>query len=364
MSLFLQPYPFVVLAPSPYSLLTMANTNLVVAIVFAALFGAAVLWLAIYYLHRFIHRKCCEFGHWFHLLLTHTPEPEDYSHERANNTVSSSYKSRSTRHSRSDKAKPRSEKRHRSRRSSPGDRIRERVQKWSVETEDSEPVDAVNHQEDEYRPAQFEWEDPMEVSSELFRSNTDPAMDAEPRRPVMPQITPPLPLSMPPAISPRIASASPYVQSHIKERRPEENRLDTEPVATLQSDMEPGKTDFIHICDEYPSMVLEALKQQRDRSKSSSDSVSSSGSSISTQQIVRAYIPRSAPRAAFQFPQYPHVQARLYKTAPTSYPRQWMDSGGQREAAPLRYAPYTRTRGRRKLRSADRAHLAPSNAPP
>ena len=85
------------------------------------------------------------------------------------------------------------------------------------------------------------------------------------------------------------------------------------------------RVDFIHICDEYPPIVLEALKKAAPQSSSSSSS-SSSDTSGTTQEVPRVSIPRATPGFAdtlpFEFPQYPHTATRAWNT-PRSYPRQW-----------------------------------------
>jgi hypothetical protein len=275
----------------------MANNNLVIAIVFAALFGAAMLWLAIYYLHRYIHRNCYALGHWFHVLLSHASEAEDYSRERATNTNSSSSRTRSTRRAKSDNRSSRSKRRHRTPRGSPRDEMRERVHGWSVETEDEGIVPAVNCPRDGYREELVEWETREPVSSEPSRSDSGQVAMLEDVHPAMPKMVPPSPF---PIARPHVKSMRPAMpqmapSSHLSfMASPDVEEYEPEEVI-------PGKTDFIHICDEYPAMVLEVLQRQRASSKVSSNS-------------------------AFRFPRCPQLQTRLCNTAPTSYPRQWMDT--------------------------------------
>ncbi|KAF2677886.1 hypothetical protein K458DRAFT_436279 [Lentithecium fluviatile CBS 122367] len=356
----------------------MPNKNLIIAIVFAALFGAAILWLAIYHLHRFLHRKCHELGHWFHILLSHAhhaPEPEDYGHERAGHTLSSSAKSPSRRRSRGDTTSSKTRRRRRSPRGSPRgsprEEMRQRGEAWGVEMEEQRPTLTRGFPGAEYQPERCEWEGQDELVSEPSMSDAGPlmmpeAMRAAPlqmtpgaMRAAPPPMAPPLPSPLPTGIPPQLVFEPVYEQPYVEEYEPEESQHDTETITTLPPTPVPGKMDFIHICDEYPPMVLEALRQQETPANSSSESVPSSDSFGSTQQIPRACIPRASPRAAFQFSQYPYLQTRLCNTAPTSYPRQWMDKFSRREPEPPRYAPYMRAGGRRKLRDADRRRLAP-----
>ncbi|KNG48241.1 hypothetical protein DDE82_005432 [Stemphylium lycopersici] len=123
------------------------------------------------------------------------------------------------------------------------------------------------------------------------------------------------------------------------------------------------RVNYIHICDEYPPIVLEALKRAALPSPlSSSSSSNSSDTSTSTQEVPRTTIPCATPGFAetlpFQCPQYPHVATRAWKT-PRSYPRQWMGDNPEGDGldAKVRYAPFTPVSDHRgKKRS------APSNA--
>jgi hypothetical protein len=131
------------------------------------------------------------------------------------------------------------------------------------------------------------------------------------------------------------------------------------------------KVDFIHICDEYPPIVLEALRKAAPSSPSSS-SASSSDTSGTTQEVPRASIPRATPGFAdtlpFKFPQYPHAATRAWNT-PRSYPRQWNREtmGGDGPGAQARYAPFTPMSGytaRPWGLHTNRKRSAPSNAHP
>ncbi|PZC92988.1 hypothetical protein A1F95_07611 [Pyrenophora tritici-repentis] len=130
------------------------------------------------------------------------------------------------------------------------------------------------------------------------------------------------------------------------------------------------QVDYIHICDEYPPIVQEALKKTAPRPCSSSSSSCSSEKSDSTQEVPRASIPRATPAFTsippFQFPQYPQMSTRAWN-APRSYPRQWMHDamGGDGANVKARYAPFPPLSGRaerpyRRRRPAP----APSNTHP
>jgi hypothetical protein len=101
------------------------------------------------------------------------------------------------------------------------------------------------------------------------------------------------------------------------------------------------EVDYIHICDEYPPIVLDTLGKEAPLSPSSSSS--SSESSGTTQEVPRASIPTAKPGFAdlpFQFPQYPHLATRAWDD-PRLYSRQWM--GGNKRDANARYAAFMPT---------------------
>lgn len=137
------------------------------------------------------------------------------------------------------------------------------------------------------------------------------------------------------ATEPESAHEPPYVEPQIEADDPDDKKQETKAKTPAGPEIAASRTDYIHICDQYPPIVLEALKRQP--LPNSSLETLSDDSSAFIEQIPRTYIPRSAPRAAFQFPRYPypHLQARLWNTAPTSYPMQWLQ---ELDRGPDRYA--------------------------
>ncbi|KAH9866649.1 hypothetical protein J1614_008342 [Plenodomus biglobosus] len=91
------------------------------------------------------------------------------------------------------------------------------------------------------------------------------------------------------------------------------------------------EVDYIHICDELPSIVLKNLKKSATESSTTSSSSSSSGGSDTTQEVPRVSIPRAGPPAAeglpSQYPQYSYASARTY--APTTRQKPWTDDGAE-----------------------------------
>ncbi|KAL6702579.1 hypothetical protein ACN47E_001336 [Coniothyrium glycines] len=142
-------------------------------------------------------------------------------------------------------------------------------------------------------------------------------------------------------------------------RRPYEgtstNTTETQHVKRVSGIREPAQkrarqlneVDYIHICEEYPPIVLESLKKSNHRLHPLSSSSSSSSSDVSgtTQEVPRNSIPQGKPKvprmAAFPFTRPMPLQSRAW-TAPTSFPRQWMDepNGDHAANAQVRYAPH------------------------
>ncbi|CAN9262293.1 unnamed protein product [Alternaria alternata] len=58
----------------------MAATNLIIALVFAGAFGAALIYVALWFIHRYIHQSCCEIEHWCHTLFSSQARPPPCVH--------------------------------------------------------------------------------------------------------------------------------------------------------------------------------------------------------------------------------------------------------------------------------------------
>ena len=185
--------------------------------------------------------------------------------------------------------------------------------------------------------------------------------------------TMPEPLQYPPQYQPRdrYPHRQPYVET-ISTDVPRTNHRRTPPVkpkSPTKRARRPEKVDFIHICDKYPPIVLEALKKAAPPSSSSSSSSCSSDSSGATQEVPRKSIPRATPGFAdtlpFEYPPYPYSATRAWNT-PRSYPRQWMrDTTGADGDKQARYAPSTPMSGytaRPWGLHTNRTRPAPSNA--
>ncbi|KAF2864739.1 hypothetical protein BDV95DRAFT_655577 [Massariosphaeria phaeospora] len=360
----------------------MASPGLIVAIIFAGLFGTVILWLGVYYLYRYIHQSCLELDHWFHFL---NREHEDYQKEKGEkgeksgsggSGVSPALRLRSSRQSRSDNS--RSKRRH----TSPRDSLRERKLAGEVERSVQTPPRYRGGQG--YHPPQQrltsgeaqEYHPPMGWQQRLT--------DGEVQYPVEPMAMPmereiASPVGRPgpggsyafgnPLGYGYQAGAPGYEHQYVGhyEEPPVQSQVEeqtmTEPVTTVpepRAESEPIQIDFIHIADKLPDWYLEKKQKHQPPVQPDAATGDNSDAESEIQQIPRAFIPRAAPRAAFQFPQYPQFQSRLWEAGPTSYPKQWTNQAGEGQIS-ARYAPYETANGeRRTLRNADRRRPAPS----
>ncbi|KAJ4298161.1 hypothetical protein N0V90_006060 [Kalmusia sp. IMI 367209] len=314
-----------------------ANNNLAIAISLAALFGAAVLWAVVYYLHRWIHVKCLQLAHWFHVLPKPTPTPENHGQERATATESADEE-----REREIRKKELEEKEKRRR-----EKARKKVEEWedSDETHMS-PGETLR----QYRRERAAGSYSIDVDDELMP--VGPRMRAQPYVPVVPvylplaqpyvpQYVPPLLQSaprLPPSfgsptdrgpIYPQAACRPTYSQPHVEKRVPSSIEYECEEAyepSSHQTTAAHNQVDFIHICDDLPPLVREALeKHEKKTQPSSAETSSSSSASSSAEEIPRAHIPHATQRPPFHFPQHANMPARFWNPAPTSYPRQWMD---------------------------------------
>ena len=342
----------------------MTNTNLIIALIFAGLFGAALILLALWGIHSYINQRCLDLEHCFHFPSTCRSRPSPFVYV--------------------EKVEHRSQSRHRSR-SRKGERGRR-----SERSQTRKNYAGQNHGFDQIRDVgsarpMMPFYAPLQAQETYGRQcypslgweeqaqNLQPMMQQQVPMPwraqgavqmpplAMPATVPPQPLhhaktqmpgyaQHPPQHLPRgkAQSRRPYAEtSHSdapKADQQEGSCIEAE--SPTKRERRVDRVDYIHICDEYPPIVLEALKKAAPPSPSSSTSSSSSDTTTSTQEVPRTTIPRATPGFAetlpFQFPQYPHVATRAWNT-PRSYPRQWMGNNPEGDGldAKVRYAPFT-----------------------
>ncbi|KAF1917357.1 hypothetical protein BDU57DRAFT_537049 [Ampelomyces quisqualis] len=349
----------------------MPSTNLIVALVFAALFGAALVWLAIYYLHRYIHRRCLELDHWFHVL---TPPHWRSTCRHCDGTGREGEKkarsrSRSAERSRSRGRREKSRGRHvRAQRVIEADTewngIGREVQRARHALPAASP--SMMQSADVYNPW-LGWQGQMPGVQQFAQPATYPAMYPQAYQQYVPRAAP---IAMQPPIvqqqampTPSSLSSMPSYQKHPRRAHTERSEAPSKSKHAPKEGPRVRKTDYIHIVDDYPPIVKEAIKKAAPPRHSTSASSTSSTSTEPAEEVPRKTIPQVTPRFAepppFPFPQYPHLAPRAWDP-PAAYPQQFGFSGATEQA---RYeSPYMR---RMALPvGADRRGHYPSNSPP
>ena len=311
----------------------MKNTNLIIALTFAGILGAALIYLILWYIHRYIHQCCLDLEHWFHVL----------SSRRSKTCV--------------EKAEMRETSKQRSR-----SRQRERGRSESRRNYDwKENAEWWRHRDVERMRRMMQ----LDAPQQLYGPTYYPALGRQDQTPSaslmmygMAQVAPiamstAIPQQSIPQMTTRMQEPAQY-QSQYQARDRMQHRQacpktasshmsktsrDTSPMVKHKLPKKARaveKVDYIHICNEYPPIVQEALKTAATPPSSSSSSSSSSCSSErsgTTQEIHRASIPRATPAFTsmppFQFPQYPQMTTRAW-SASRPYPRQWMSGATTR----------------------------------
>jgi hypothetical protein len=361
----------------------MANTNLVIALVFAAIFGTVLIWLAFYYVYRYIHQRCLELDHWF--LLTppqwRSPCRHCQGTGRSENEKSRSRSSRRREKSRSGERRNDSMTRGHVK----GERVlgadtewnvigREQIQRLGYSLPTSPSVQRRG-EEEQYGP----WQG--------WRAQANSGQQMYPQAyPQLPHVFPQTALQHPYTQDGRLTSPftmlaarpvlssmprAPNYQKPPRKAYTVRSQLQVKSQPARKDNLRTRKTDYIHIVDDYPPIVKEAIMKAASQPPTSS---SSSGSTISTEpaeEVHRKTIPQATPQFAdtlpLQFPQssQPTNQTKVF---PTSYPRQWNGnmSGGGRPTEQVRYAsPYTRLEGwMLRGANAEKRGYDPSNALP
>jgi hypothetical protein len=380
----------------------MAATNLIIALVFAGIFGAALIYVALWFIHRYIHQRCYEFEHWFHFLFPGQSRPPRCVYiEKAEEREPSNHRLRSAKREQGRSGRSQTRKYHEDR-----DRESNRARDAYVDPSRPRDVERARLMIQFNTPTQPQQQQPYGQS--YYPSLGQEQWPGTNQVGCSPQIQQQIPMPwqaqgvahMPPFAMPTAVPQQPFPQMAARMPKPLQYRPQYQTreqphfrqpyTGTINSDVpkanqrrtpptkskSPGrrarrveKVDFIHICDEYPPIVLEALKKATPQSSSSSSS-SSSAASSTTQEVPRVPIPQAAPGFAdtlpFEFPRYPHTAMRVWNT-PRSYPRQWNRDpvGVDGPDTQARYAPFTPMSGytaRPWGLHTDRRDSAPSNA--
>jgi hypothetical protein len=370
-----------------------------------------LIYVALWFIHRYINQRCYEFEHWFHFLFPSQSRPPQCMYvEKAKQREPSKHRSRYTKREwgRSERSQTRKyyEDRH-----GESQGARDANADWSRprDVERARPaiqLDTLMQPQQQqaygrsYHPS-LGWQEQWPGANQVERAHYLPMQQHIPM-PWQAQgaaQTPPfaIPTAVPQHPFPQMAARMPeplqyspqyptqyqprgrshYQQPYtetISSDTPKANRRRTPPVkprSPAKRVHRAEKVDFIHMCDEYPPIVLEALKKATPRSSSSSSS-SSSDTSGTTLEVPRESIPRATPGFAgtvpFEFPQYPHTATRAWN-GPRSYPLQWNcdTMGVDGPDAQARYAPFTPMNGYTAKPwdlHTNRRHPAPSNTHP
>lgn len=357
----------------PALLPIMKDNNLMIALTFAAIFGAALVYLILWHIHRYIHQRCLDLEHWFHVL---SPHPSKTCTEKTEMRERSKQRSRSRKRERGG-----SESRRYHDRDGSADWSRQR------DVERARPMMLLDTPQQPYGQSYYPaigWQDPGQGASQMMYGQQMPWQNYG-----MAQMTP---LTMPQQPFPQMAARIPepaqhqtpyqthdgsrHQQAHVEIDTPKTGRRKSTTVKPEFTKKAPPveKVDYIYICDEYPPIIQEALKRAAPRPSSSSSC--SSETSGTTEEVLRANIPRATPGFTtvppLQFPQYPQMATRAWNT-PRSYPRQWMGEaiGGDGANIKARYAPFPPLSGcaerpyrRRRPAPAPAPVPAPSNTHP
>jgi hypothetical protein len=373
----------------------MATTNLIIALVFAGVFGTALIYLALWYIHRYIHQRCLDLEHWFHILLPrHSRPPPTVYVEKGEHRERSKHRSRSSKRERGRSARAHSRKHESRDRDLNADWPRQRdVERARPSMPMGAPMQPQHPYAQPYYPP-LAWHDQTQGAAQpqYPQPMMQPHMPMPWQTQGAPQMSPlAMPARMPQQPYPQMAARMPepaYYQSQYQPRDPP--RYQQPYTETLSSDAPKisrqegpsakpkspakrprrvAKVDYKIYCNAYPNIVLEGLEKAAPPPSSSSSSLSSSR--CTTEEVPRASVPRATPgytdNLSFQCPQYAQTGPQAWNV-PRSHPRQWMDNamGGGRPDFKARYAPFTPMSGHTARpwgMSANTRHPAPSNAP-
>ena len=319
-------------------------------------------WLALYYIHRCIHQQCLELDHWFHSKISNTSEPplcergDERRHAKSRPRSVRREKSRGRseykRYQRHDQSHNRGQRNSRDAevewpgQMNAGGTRRIMQMKGPTQTQPCGQLcyPLVGWHEQTHDMGQMPYQQPrMYLQGPAQAAQAVPfAMPAaSPQQPQQPQ--PQTATAMPePAYYPQ-QYQHPHAETcwdGLRANQPERRHQRSKP--SPESARRVNEVDYIHICDEYPPIVLEAL--ERSVPAPSSSSSSSSDVSGTTQEVPRASTPRATTRSAntqpIPYPQYPQLATPAW--IPTSCPRQWKgnSAGGRAANAKARYPSY------------------------
>lgn len=334
----------------------MVDPGVIVAVVLAGLCGAALLWIALFYGYKYIHRQRLEFNQFFdfiHFHLTRRCECEDHGNEKGTKDKKSrhSYKGRSQ-SSDNDSERPSRSRRERRGRPRSRERWPDIARRCSM---GASPTPIYPQQRLYPLLPQHEYGMPLPYSMHAgMNAPMMPQMNATVAPPIAPPIAPPA------AYYPGYGYACEDPSSQSDRSETEEATEATE-ASTATQRPSFRRVDMIQIVPEYPPMILEAIEKAEAEIEAASTQFEASSTSSTIEQIPRKHIPQPTPKAAAAAATFP----QMHQGQPFGID---MGVGPPPPPKPVRfgtrYAPYVRTSGRRKLRNVGNRRLAPSNASP
>jgi hypothetical protein len=352
----------------------MSTATLAAAISLAAIFGAVLLWAAVYYLHRYIHRECCRAKDIFTGIVWAVPKQEDHGNERGEETVGHGTPEGWSREAERRRAseiewhqRERETEGRKQEREARKDKIRRKVEQW----EDSDVAEAGTSFISKTYMVPSLRQHPLDqerevgggrgISLQPWVPAYVPAFGSVMQPYGIPYVPSDLPrpvlsldverggranyqqveYQLPPPPQPYenmeqpISPSQPYMSeedpvSQILKSGADEENLSANAYQPAASQEPRRGPDIINICNEYPRLVhenLEAKKKARRREKEKRRAVSYDSSltgicsSSADEEVPRGPILTATQRPAFHFPQTPWGMSPA--NIPTSYPMQW-----------------------------------------
>ncbi|EOA83472.1 uncharacterized protein SETTUDRAFT_180608 [Exserohilum turcica Et28A] len=292
----------------------MTTTNFIIALVFAGLFGSAFILLALWCIHSYVHRCCLDIEHWFQALFSHVSRPPPVVYVEKQERSHSKHRSQSRRSERE-----------------------RRVERWQTpryhgnwgrgyEQTRKQNVEWPRQRDVEMARSPMQLSAPLQPQQLPYGQSYHPPLGwPDQARNMQPQgAHPAVPFAMQSAIPqpplPQIAINMAGPVQYPPRYQPQRGSLDWQPYhepggsgaaianqhksssakasSAAKQARRAEKVDYIHICDEYPPMVLEALRKAAPRSPTSSSSPSSSDVSGTTQEVPRTSVPCATPNLA------------------------------------------------------------------
>jgi hypothetical protein len=290
----------------------MPSTSLIIALVFAALVGIALLWLLFHYTHRYMH-LCLELSHWLHLFTRSACPHCSGTGVEIKTREKGPRRSRRGSRRREGRARALSMVEAGTEWNAIAPRQPERVQRPqrtllaapSVQDQDAFGPWQGWQQSAEYQtyaqPVAYQ-QDPQTVNPQPFVQGV--------------RLT--SPFHMPAARHGGESVQSAPVRLRPPRSTPTE-RSEPQPQRTRKKEPRVRRVDLIHIIDEYPDCIKEGIKRARERLISPSGSSKSKESADA--EILRTSIPVGSQRHAnpvYHQPQYPQAATQ----APAAYEQQ------------------------------------------